>query len=220
MTHPYLQKKSSRFNGFISCPCLVLSISQLSFCGHGELNEYSQIIQTEDVTHAGVSRWTQSDLGGVHMRFRHAPLTSQTMPPLPHSQSNGVHSQIPSSLKPRLRDPNTTRLTVPFLFDWTSILPPRLLKTEPPTDATPCLLIYQIWHPVATTTPHNVSGNADGHCAPVEENSFLFCFISTLPDSHFFFLETVDLHMRFTVFQIPFNTVSHPTYPVNNNKMY
>lgn len=112
------------------------------FCGHGELNECSQIIQTEDVTHAGVRRWTQSDLGGVHMRFRHAPLTSQTMPPLPHSQSNGVHSQIPSSLKPRLRDPNTTRLTVPFLLDWTSILPPRLLKTEPPTDATPCLLIY------------------------------------------------------------------------------
>lgn len=142
MTHPYLEKKSSRFNGFISCPCLVLSISPLSFCGHGELNECSQIIQTEDVTHAGVRRWTQSDLGGVHMRFRHAPLTSQTMPPLPHSQSNGVHSQIPSSLKPRLRDPNTTRLTVPFLLDWTSILPPRLLKTEPPTDATPCLLIY------------------------------------------------------------------------------
>lgn len=93
-----------------------------------------------------------------HMRHCLASLTSLTVPPLPHTQNHGVHFQMRPGLMPRHSHQNGVRLTAPSSFGQTSILPVGLLKTEPPPiDATRRLIIL---HPVATTTPHNVSGNA------------------------------------------------------------
>lgn len=90
-----------------------------------------------------------------HMSSCHAFLTSFTAPPFSYTQNHGVHFQTESGLKARRS--YDIRWTVPSLLDWTTILPAGLLKTEPPIDATRRLIIL---HPVATTTPHNVSGNA------------------------------------------------------------
>lgn len=120
MTHPCLWKKSSRFSGFAWSPCGVL----LPY-GHGQLSESR--LSRREMSADGRRGTSVGACVSVH-----APLTSQTMPPLPHSQSKGAHSQMPSSSKPRLPCPS----------GWTSILPPMLLKTEPPTDATPCLIMY------------------------------------------------------------------------------
>lgn len=91
-----------------------------------------------------------------HTRCRLASLTSITVPPLPHTQSHGVHFQMRPGLKPKHSYQNGNWLTAPSLIGWTILLE-GLLKTEPPIDATRRWIIL---HPVATATPHNVSGNA------------------------------------------------------------
>lgn len=90
----------------------------------------------------------------LHTRLCLASLTSLTVPPLPHTQSHGVHFQTQPGL--RQSSQNSPPLTAPSLFGWT-ILPEGLPKTQPAIDATRRRIIL---HPVATTTPHNVSGNA------------------------------------------------------------
>lgn len=106
-----------------------------------------------------------------HMSSCHAFLTSFTEPPFSYTQNHGVHFQTESGLKARRSHEDDIRWTVPSLLDWTTILPAALLKTEPPIDAT-CRLI--ILHPVATTTPHNVSGNAACRHALSQGKTFTF----------------------------------------------
>lgn len=70
MPHPYSWKKSSRFSGFTWSPCVVLSVSHLPLLWARPV-KWKQIIQASDVTRAGVSWWTQRDLGwSVHERAR------------------------------------------------------------------------------------------------------------------------------------------------------
>lgn len=113
--------------------------------------DMNAVISTRHLKDAERPEWQR------HTRRCLASLTSLTVPPLPHTQSHGVHFQTRQGLMLRHSCQNGSRLAAPSSSSWTSILPTRLLKTEPPIDATRRLIIL---HPVATTTPHNVSGNA------------------------------------------------------------
>lgn len=122
---------------------LGVRVSSLAFhiwLSHGRLNDSR--LSRRQISHVQVSADGRRGTSVGACVSVHAPLTPQTMPPRPHSQSNGAPSQTPSSLKPRLPRPSGTRGTPSSVLGWTSILPPMLLKTEPPTDATPCLIIY------------------------------------------------------------------------------
>lgn len=130
-----------------------------------------------------------------HTRHCLAPLTSLTVPPLPHTQNHGVHFQTQPGLMLSHSYQNGIRLTAPSSFGWTSIPPAGLLKTEPPIDATRRLIIL---HPVATTTPHNVSGNAVCRCAslPFREGKILsFSIYPYSPPVVSSPLETCSLHV-------------------------
>lgn len=81
-------------------------------------------------------------------------------------QCGHIHMAPPSDWPPFHRP--TDRLDLQCCRRW-------LLKTEPPFDATRRLMIL---NPVATTTPHNVSGNADCcHTLSHIEEQFPFQFV-------------------------------------------
>ena len=133
---------------------------------HGGFNSLPLSVTSKSENH----RNAEQPAWRCHTRCCRASLTSLTEPPLPHTQHHGVHGVFPNAmLKPSYQ--NGIRLTVPSLFGQTSILPAGLLNTEPPLDATRCLIIL---HPVATTTPHNVSRNADCRCAVSKGKIFTF----------------------------------------------
>lgn len=142
---------------FTSRPQIILSILHPRFLleqqewfpqQHPDLSPDTNTCHHKDVERPEWQHHTKSCL---------AFLTSLTVPPLPHTQNHGVHFQTQPGSTPRHSYQNGIRLTAPSLLGWTSIPPAGLLKTEPPIDATRRLIIL---HPVATTTPHNVSGNA------------------------------------------------------------
>lgn len=100
-----------------------------------------------------------------------SPLSQSLLFLTPSTMVYMVYFQMQPGLKLKPSYQNGIRLTVPSLFGQTSILPAGLLNTELPLDATRCLIIL---HPVATTTPHNVSRNADCRCAASKGKIFTF----------------------------------------------
>lgn len=139
--------------GFPSCPHIIRCIFQPRFA----FFFISQAAAMPD-QHPDTSTRRRNDARRperqLRRRQRLAPLTSLTVPPLPHTQSHGAHFQMVPGW--RRSSHNGTSLAAPSSLSWT-ILPEGLLKTEPPIDATRRQIIL---NPVATTTPHNVSGNA------------------------------------------------------------
>lgn len=162
LTHPYSYKPrkkdypivTSLAASFTSHPPVILGILHLCFY-------WALIAEQPPDLRPNTSRRHLNDTERpewqCHRSSCHAFLTSFTAPPFSYTQNHGVHFQTESGLKARRSYEDDIRWTVPSLLDWTTILPAGLLKTEPPIDATRRLIIL---HPVATTTPHNVSGNA------------------------------------------------------------